>query len=116
MRDCFALLKGAGLPDVDQVRVAGGGSRSPLWRKIVASVLGVELVTVNSTEGASFGAALLSGVGAGAWPDVDTACDHTIAISGRDRPDPAWSAAYAAAYPRYRALYPALKPTFDGLG
>jgi xylulokinase len=116
MRDCFGLLAGAGLGSVSEVRVAGGGARSPLWRRILASALGVELVTVNSTEGAAFGAALLAGVGAGAWRSVDAACDATIAITGRDAPDPSWSAAYAELYPRYRELYPALKPSFDRLG
>lgn len=116
MRDCFALLKGAGLGEVRQVRVAGGGARSALWRRIVASVLGVELVTVNSREGAAHGAALLAGVGAGAWPSVDVACDAAIAVTGRDAPDPAWMAAYEAPYARYRELYPALKPSFDRLG
>jgi xylulokinase len=115
MKDCFALLGDAGVPGVGQVRVAGGGARSSLWRRILASVLDVELVTVNSMEGASFGAALLAGVGASAWPDIDSACESTIAITGRDQPDAGWTAAYHAAYARYRSLYPVLKPTFDGL-
>jgi xylulokinase len=116
MRDCFALLQGAGLGEVKQVRVAGGGAKSPLWRRICASVLGAELVTVTSTEGAAYGAALLAGVGAGAWPSVDAACDATVAVTGRDRPDPGWATTYDALYARYRELYPALKPTFDRLG
>ncbi len=115
MRDCFALLAGAGLGSVDQVRVAGGGAKSPLWRKIVASVLGVELVTVNSTEGAAFGAALLAGVGAGAWSDVPSACLASIAITGRDAPDAEAGRVYADLYPQYRALYPALRSSFVGL-
>ena len=68
MKDCFSLLQGAGLGAVSEVRIAGGGAKGALWRKIVASVLGVPMVTVNSTEGAAYGAALLGGVGAGAWP------------------------------------------------
>jgi xylulokinase len=96
--------------------VAGGGAKGRLWRKICASVLGAELVTVNSTEGGAYGAALLAGVGSGTWKDVESACDATIAITGRDAPDPAWRKTYDALYPRYRELYPALKPTFDALG
>lgn len=115
MRDCFALLKNAGLASVSQVRIAGGGARSELWRKIVASVLDVEIVTVNSTEGAAFGAALLAATGASVWTDVETACDATIAVTGRDAPDADWRATYDAAYARYRGLYPALKPAFDAL-
>jgi len=116
MRDCLGLFAGAGQSAVSQIRVAGGGAKGPLWRKIVASVLGVELVTVNSTEGAAYGAALLAGVGAGAWTDVGAACASAIAVTGRDAPDAAWQRAYDALYPRYRALYPALKSEFAALG
>lgn len=116
MKDCFRLLQGAGLGAVKEVRIAGGGAKGPLWRKIVASALGLPMVTVNSTEGAAYGAALLAGVGAGAWPTVEAACDATIAVTGRDEPVAGWSEAYQALYPRYRELYPALKPTYDRLG
>ena len=116
MRDCLDLFAGTGLAKVSQIRVAGGGAKGPLWRKIVASVLGVELVTVNSTEGAAYGAALLAGVGAGAWKDVGAACDSAIAVTGRDEPDRDWQRTYDALYPRYRALYPALKAEFAALG
>jgi len=115
MKDCFGLLQGAGLAGVKEVRIAGGGAKGPLWRRIVASALGLPMLTVNSTEGAAYGAALLGGVGAGAWPSVESACDATIAVTGRDEPVADWAKAYAALYPHYRALYPALKPTYDEL-
>ena len=116
MKDCFALLQGAGLGAVKEVRIAGGGAKGALWRKIVASALGLPMVTVTSTEGAAYGAALLGAVGAGAWPNVEAACDATIQVTGRDEPVSEWTQAYEALYPRYRELYPALKPTFDALG
>jgi xylulokinase len=115
MKDCFGLLQGAGLGTVNEVRIAGGGAKAPLWRRIVASALGLPMVTVNSTEGAAYGAALLAGVGAGAWPSVEAACDATIAVTGSDEPVAEWTAAYEALYPRYRELYSALKPTYDAL-
>lgn len=115
MKDCFGLLEGAGLPRVSQVRIAGGGAKSALWRRIVASVLNVEIVTVNSTEGAAFGAALLAGVGEGVWPNVESACDAAIAITGSEAPEGAWVSAYEAAHARYRGLYPALKPSFESI-
>jgi xylulokinase len=116
MRDCFGLLRGAGLGSVTEVRIAGGGAKGALWRRIVASALGLPMVTVNSTEGAAYGAALLAGVGAGAWPSVEAACDATIRVTGRDEPEAGWAEAYDALYPRYRGLYGALKPTWDALG
>jgi xylulokinase len=115
MKDCFGLLQGAGLGSVREVRIAGGGAKGALWRKIVASALGLPMLTVNSTEGAAYGAALLGGTGAGAWPSVEAACDATIAVTGRDEPVAEWSKAYEALYPRYRELYKALKPTYDAL-
>ena len=115
LRDSFELMKAAGLSAIRQVRVSGGGARSPLWRQILADVLGSELVTVNTTEGAAFGAALLAGVGAGIWPDGETACRETVRVTGSTRPDAGAMAVYERAYGVYRGLYPALNGPFAGL-
>ena len=109
LRDSFELMKSAGLADIQQVRITGGGAQSPVWRQILADVLNTELVTVNSAEGAAYGAALLAGVGAGVWPDVESACDATIQITGTTAPDPDHMQAYQPLYSLYRQLYPALK-------
>ncbi|GIV75700.1 MAG: xylulokinase [Litorilinea sp.] len=115
LRDSFELMKGAGLPPIQQVRVSGGGARSALWRQILADVLDTELVTVNTTEGAAYGAALLAGVGAGVWPDVDAACGAAIQVTGSTTPNPQTVAQYGRYYQAYRDLYPALKATFTAL-
>ncbi|HVF88693.1 MAG TPA: xylulokinase [Blastocatellia bacterium] len=115
LKDSFALIQGAGLESFEQARVSGGGAKSALWRQILADVLRVELVTVNTTEGAAFGAALLAGTGRGEWSDVDTACAETVKITGRVSPDTQHEEIYLRLYERYRSLYPALTPTFRGL-
>jgi xylulokinase len=115
LKDIFSLMQGAGLGAIDQVRVSGGGARSMLWRQILADVLGVELVTVNTTEGAAYGAALLAGVAGGVWPDVATACAQTIRAMERVSPDVKNVDHYSRMYQQYEMLYPALKPTFNGL-
>ncbi len=115
LRDSFELMRHAGLAAVRQVRLSGGGARSQLWRQILADVLQVELVTVNTSEGAAYGAGLLAGVGAGVWPDVGTACAATVAVTGQVAPNREQSERYQTLYGHYRALYPALKPTFQGL-
>jgi xylulokinase len=115
LRDSFELIRGAGLGQIGQVRVSGGGARSALWRQILADVLDTELVTVNTTEGAAYGAALLAGVGAGVWRDVDAACDSAIQIIDRVTPRARYVTEYGQVYPIYRGLYATLKPTFDTL-
>ncbi|MFN2186000.1 MAG: xylulokinase [Anaerolineae bacterium] len=115
LRDSYELLKRAGLQQIAQVRITGGGAKSPLWRQILADVLGAELVTVNAAEGAAFGAAVLAAVGAGAFPDVPSACESLVRATSSTIPGPAASI-YDELYPIYRDLYPALRPTFHAVG
>jgi xylulokinase len=115
IKDSFTLIQQAGLGAIEQVRISGGGAKSQLWRQIMADVLNVELVTVNTTEGAAFGAALLAGVGAGLYADVLSAADAMIQITGRTAPEAGAAAVYPACYERYRALYPALKDEFAAI-
>jgi xylulokinase len=112
LKDSFTLIQNAGLGTVTQVRASGGGAKSALWRQILASVLDAELVTINTAEGAAYGAALLAGVGAGAWEDVVSACRASVKITGSTQPDPAQVEVYQEAYGVYRELYPALKSSF----
>jgi xylulokinase len=116
LRDSFELIKSAGLESIRQVRVSGGGARSTLWRQILADVFNAELVTVNTTEGAAYGAALLAGVGTGVWADVDSACAATVRQTGCTLPDPQQVAKYEQGYRIYRDLYPALKTISHALG
>jgi len=111
IKDSFMLIEEVGTGGIDEVRISGGGARSPLWRQIMADVLGVRLVTVNTTEGAAFGTALLAGVGAGVYDDVAAACRATIRETGETTPGPD-SAHYPPFYAVYRDLYPALAPHF----
>jgi xylulokinase len=113
LKDSFTLIRNAGLGEIRQVRASGGGTKGALWRRILASVLEAELVTVNTTEGAAFGAALLAGVGTGMWTDVSVACKSAVKITGSTLPDPMQMDIYRKSYPLYRELYPALKPNFD---
>jgi xylulokinase len=115
LKDGFTLMQGAGLEQIEQVRISGGGAKSRIWRQIMADILNVELVTVNTTEGAAYGAALLAGVSSGAWPDVETACEEVINIVERVSPDKTRSTLYRTIYEQYRELYPTLQPSFTAL-
>ncbi len=110
LRECLDLLCALGQSCV-RVRVSGGGSRSAFWRQMMADVFGTEIVEVNVMQGAAYGAALLAGVGTGIYSNEEQACGITVHETGSTKPGPD-AGAYAEAYDRYRALYPALAPEF----
>jgi xylulokinase len=111
MRDSLELMRAAGIQPPDQIRATGGGSRSALWRRILADVLGASIVTTPSAEGAAQGAATLAAVGAGWFDTVQDACRALVRI-GETTPPSETGGAYTNAYARYRELYPALAATF----
>ncbi len=112
LRDSFELIKSSKAGIINEVRVSGGGAKSPVWRQILADVFGVPLVVAEAVEGAAYGAALLAGVGGGVWPDVLTATRETVKLGERVEPG-ANAAAYEPVYALYRDLYPMLKPAFE---
>jgi xylulokinase len=107
LRDSLELLRSLGA-DVEIGRVSGGGARSELWLRIVASVLGVPLERTIAEEGAAFGAALLGGVKHGVFQDAHEAVLACVRVRDRIDPDPDWQAAYEVGYARYSELYPTL--------
>ena len=113
LRDSLELLRGLGCR-IDVGRVSGGGARSELWLRIVASVLGIPVQRTAVEEGAAYGAALLAGVVSGVFADVREAVDACVRVRDELEPDPEWARAYAEGYERYRALYPALRPLQAG--
>ena len=108
LRDSLDLLVGMGAAPVVG-RVSGGGARSDLWLRIVASVLELPLERTAADEGAAFGAALLGGVAGGTWTGVEEAVAATVRPTDVVEPVPEWVEAYRAGRERFRALYPALR-------
>jgi len=108
LRDSFELLRDLGV-DATVGRASGGGARSELWLKIVASVLGVPIERTAAEEGAAYGAALLGGVAAGTFASAQEAVDACVRVRDAVEPDPAWQRVYDEGYRRFRSLYPAIK-------
>jgi xylulokinase len=108
LRDTFTLFNELSIP-VERVRLGGGGARSPLWRRIQTDVYGHPTEVLTAEEGGAYGSALLAGVGVGAWPDTDTACEQSLEVAESFQPDPAAGKIYDEAYQHYRAIYPALR-------
>jgi xylulokinase len=108
LRDSLTIFDELKVP-LGNIRLGGGGARSPLWRQIQADVYGRAVEIVAAEEGAGYGAALLAGVGAGIWKSVDEACDASVRVAQCIEPDARHVAIMNDAYARYRRLYPALR-------
>ncbi|NNL68534.1 MAG: xylulokinase [Acidimicrobiia bacterium] len=114
LADGLDLMRRAGVAEVDHIRASGGGINSPLWRQILADVLGAGIATVNTTEGAAYGAAILAAAGVD-WATVAELCDQWIETTSVTAPGPDLSR-YRELHAVYQGLYPALRPTFTALG
>ena len=71
-----------------------------MWRKIQAGIYGKAVEVLVAEEGGAFGCALMAGVGAGHWKNLDEACGQAIQVAERIEPDAADVAAYKAGYAR----------------
>jgi len=108
LKDTFSIFETMNVP-VKSIRLGGGGARSPLWRQIQADVYGHDVEIVEAEEGAAYGAAILSGVGAGVWPSVDAACQSVVRVRERIPVNERNAAVLARAYEAYKRVYPATK-------
>ena len=114
IRDSFEAAKKIGVT-VPRSKICGGGSKSPLWRKLLASILGMPLDILQTEQGPGFGAAILAMVGAGVYPDVKTACDQLVYVADTVEPDPELSKRYQERYEKFSKIYPACKQLFKEL-
>ncbi len=113
-RQCLDVLRGMGVVSTEMLACGGGGS-SPLWRQMLADVYGCPVKTVVSKEGPALGAAILAGVGAGLYPNVQEACRGMIQTNPAQQPDAQASEQYERFYQVYQSLYPALRESFQRL-
>lgn len=100
LRDVLDQFRAQGM-DIKTARIIGGGSKSKIWRQIVADALNVEILLPETTD-ASFGAALLAGVGVGVFPDEMTAATRCARVVERALPDAANVAFYNDLFAIYK--------------
>lgn len=114
LRDSLEIFSELQIP-VESIRLGGGGARSALWRQIQADVYARTVDFPEAEEGPAFGAALLAGVGAGAWPGVQEACDLAVRVARQIAPEERHAARMFRQYGIYRQMYPALRGIFSEL-
>jgi xylulokinase len=108
LQDTFALFSELKIP-VSGIRLGGGGARGALWRRIQAGIYGHPVEILTAEEGGAFGCALMAGVGAGHWRNLDEACSAAIEVAQRIQPEAGDLKAYQAGYQKWRKVYPALR-------
>lgn len=114
LNDCITILRGMDIAP-EQMLTVGGGSKSPVWRQMLADVFDCPVSLPTNTEGAALGAAILAGVGARLYSSVPEACEQMIHTRDVLPPNAENHEAYMRCYDLYADLYPALKPSFDKL-
>ena len=114
IRDSLEAAKAMGLC-VERSNLCGGGAKSPLWRKILASALHLKLDILYMEQGPAMGAAMLTMVADGAYSNVKEVCSALVNVKETIDPDPDLMALYDKRYEEFRQLYPALKEVFGRL-
>ncbi len=114
IRDSFEVAKSLGI-SIEQSCLCGGGAKSPLWQKILANILNIELLLPQTEEGPGYGGAMLAMVGCGMFDTVASCANAMISFKSSVKPDPAVAARYELRYRQFKEIYPAVKPLFKVL-
>ena len=114
MRDCYEIAKDLGI-NITETKICGGGAKSPLWRKIMANVLNINVNIIESEEGPGLGGAMLAAVACGEYASVQEAADKIVKVIGTEKPDPALAAKYDKKYAKFKEIYPTVKGLYDTL-
>ncbi len=111
IRDSFGVARSLGI-SIDRTMICGGGAKSPLWKKIMANVLNIQVDVPQIEEGPAMGAAMLAAVADGTFASVKEAADCVVRVKETISPDPALAAAYDRQYRKFAQIYPAVRELF----
>ena len=111
IRDSFEVAKSLGV-SIERSCLCGGGAKSPLWQKILANVLNIELLLPQTEEGPGYGGAMLAMVGCGLFDTVASCASALVSFKASVKPDPTIAACYELRYRQFKEIYPAVKPLY----
>lgn len=112
LRDSLEILKDIGV-SVSQIIAIGGGSKSSLWKQILADIFGESIEEINTNQGGALGAAILAGVGSGEFDSIENACSKFIKVVGSVKPIQQNVEKYNKIYKLYTQAYESLKKWFE---
>ena len=108
LRDSLEVARDLGA-EVKVSGICGGGAKSPLWTRIIANVMNVQLEIQKNDEGPSLGAAILAAVGCGRYSSLDEAIGSVVKTEKTISPEKELAEKYEEKYKHFRRLYPAVK-------
>ncbi len=114
IRDSLEVAKKSGL-NITESFLVGGGAKSPLWRRILANVLGIKLHILKTEQGPGFGAVILAMVGTGLYKSVTEASAELCSVAETIYPEENLASLYEDRYNKFSEIYPALKNVFKAL-
>ena len=114
IRDSFEVAKSLGI-NIERSNICGGGAKSPLWKNIMANILGIPLDILKTEQGPGYGGAILAAVGCGEYESVSEACQKLVEIADTVYPDKELTALYEAKYQIFKKIYPTLKELFSDM-
>lgn len=111
MRDSLEIARSLGI-NIKRTTICGGGAKSPLWRKIIANVLNLEVDIIDSEEGPGYGGAILAAVGCGEYQSVEEASDKLVKVIDTISPEKELAEKYEKKYQVFKTIYPSLKTIY----
>ncbi len=111
IRESFDIARSLGI-DIKKTKICGGVAKSPLWKKIIANVLGISVQVIESEEGPGYGGAILAAVGCGRFASVKEAAEQLVKVVDTIEPEPMLVSAYEERYQKFKKLYPTVKSLF----
>ena len=112
IRDSFEVAKSLGI-QIERTKICGGGAKSPLWKKIIANVLGLKVDVIESEEGPALGGAILAAVANGEFDSVEAAANQIVHIVDTIEPTQQLVDKYNKQYDKFKKIYPTVKDLFE---
>ena len=111
IRDSVEVARHLGI-EINRSKICGGGAKSPLWKQILANVLGCTLEAPVSEQGPGMGGAMLAMVACGEYESVHACCEKLVSVASAVEPEPELVAKYEERYQQFKKIYPAVKALF----
>ena len=111
LRDNLEVAEAMGI-NINESTVSGGGARSPIFLRVLSSVLGIDLLLPKTEQGPAYGMGILAATAAGEYENITAAVRATVRYKERITPDAALVSRYAEKYEKFKLIYPAVRELY----